>query len=252
MKKLYLFGNQKMNFNKREEIINYFKDINKISKYSKNQIGIAVSSPYLYLAEKFLKKSKVYYGAQNCHYENKGAFTGEQSVPMIKDFGCKICLVGHSEVRVINGDTHEKINSKIKALLKENVRPIYCFGETKEQRDNGLTKKTIKTQFDEELKDVSREEIKKIIFAYEPVWAIGTGENATPKQAEEIAKFIKEHLAKIYDITEGEIILLYGGSLKPNIAKEIFEKTHIDGGLIGGACLKVSEFKQIIDIEIKD
>lgn len=251
MKKLYLIGNHKMNLNKIE-LCEYLKKLAKAGKKSKNQIGVALSSPYLYLAEKYLKKTHIYYGAQNCHYATKGAYTGENSVKMLKDFGCNICIVGHSE-RVINdNETNEKINLKIKALLKDSVKPIFCMGETLEEKKNGLTKKSLKIQLEEGLKDLNRDEIKKIYFAYEPVWAIGTGQTATPKQIEEIARFIKDYLCKQYDITEGEIILLYGGSLKPENAVEILSKTHIDGGLIGGASLHVDTFSQLFDIEIDD
>ena len=253
MKKLYLIGNHKMNLN-RAELEIYLKQLVKCVKGSKNQIGVAVSSPYLYLAEKYLKKSKVLYGAEDCHYEEKGAFTGETGIAMLKDFNCKLCIVGHSEVRSGRKETNENINLKIKSLLKEAMTPVFCFGETMEERNSGLTKKVIKTQLEEALRDISRDEIKKMIFAYEPVWAISTNEGvkATPKQVEEIAKFVKEYISKMYDITEGEIILIYGGSVNPDNANEIFAKTHVDGGLIGGACLNINTFKKLINVEIED
>ena len=251
MKKLYLFGNHKMNFT-RGELEPYLKELKKCAEKSNNVVGVAISSPYLYLAEKHLKKSSVRYGAQNCHYKFKGSYTGENSVAMIKEFGCKICLVGHSERRKKYNETNDKINLKIKALLKENMTPILCFGETLEERDNSLTKKVIKTQLEEALIDISRDEAKKIIFAYEPVWAIGTGESATSKQVEDTARFIKQHLTKLFDLTEGEIVLLYGGSLKPENAVEILSKTHVDGGLIGGACLNIDTFEKLINIKIED
>ena len=251
MKKLYLFGNHKMNLT-RSELEDYFKDLKKVADKTSNVVGVAVSSPYLYLAEKYLKKSNVRYGAQNCHYKQKGAYTGENSVSMIKEFGSKICLVGHSERRQKYNETNEKVNLKIKTLLKENMTPILCFGETLDERDNGLTKKVIKTQLEEALIDISRDEVKKVIFAYEPVWAIGTGETATSKQVEDTARFIKQHLVKMFEVTEGELVLLYGGSLKPENAVEILSKTHIDGGLIGGACLNMDSFGKLINLKIED
>ena len=251
MKKLYIFGNHKMNFNK-SDYERYFKYLTKLSKGTKNQVAVAISTPYLYLAEKYLKKTKVHYGAQNCHYENRGAFTGETSVKMLKDFACDICVVGHSERRQYDNETNEKVNLKIKQLIKNAISPVFCFGETMEDRNNGLMKKVIKTQLEEGLKDLSSDEIRKIYFAYEPVWAIGTGQSATSKQAEEVAKFIKEFISKMYDITEGEIILLYGGSLKPENAEDILSKTHIDGGLIGGACLDVETFSKLINLNIEE
>lgn len=251
MKKLYLIGNHKMNFTK-SEIIPYLKGLSKISKKTSNYVGVAVSTPYLYLAENHLRKSKVLYGVQNCHYERKGAFTGENSVTMLKDFGCTICVVGHSERRLYNNETNDTVNLKIKALLKENIRPVFCFGETKEHRERDLTKKVIKTQIEEGLCDLSRDEVKKILFAYEPVWAIGTGESATSKQAEEVARFVKQFVCKMFDLTEGEIVLLYGGSLTPDNANELLSKTHIDGGLIGGASLNLEKFEKLICTSIEE
>lgn len=251
MKKLYLFGNLKMNkpvcgFDE------YFKKLNKIAKNSENVVGVSI--PYIYLgdAKKSLKKSKVFYGAENCHFETKGAFTGEISVAMLKEFGCKTCIVGHSERRAYDNETDEKVNLKLKALLKENMQPIMCFGETKDERDKGLNKKVVKTQLENGLADLTSSEIKKIIFAYEPVWAIGTGVSATSKQAEEMAKYIKEYLSKQFDLTEGEIVLLYGGSLNDQNAQDILSKTHIDGGLIGGACLDVAKFEKIINTVVEE
>lgn len=251
MKKLYLFGNHKMNLNK-VDLRDYLKKLAKISKGAKNKVGVAISSPYLYLAEKYLKKTSILYGAQNCHYMSKGPYTGENSVKMLKDFGCGICIVGHSERILNDNETNEKINLKIKALLKDAISPVFCLGETLEEKNKGLTKKAIKIQLEEGLKDLTREEVKKIYFSYEPVWAIGTGETATPKQVEEIARFIKDYICKMFDITEGEVILLYGGSLKPENASEILSKTHIDGGLIGGASLNIETFQKLINIEVEE
>lgn len=251
MKKLYLIGNHKMNMTK-SELEPYLKELAKLSKKTNNVVGVAVSTPYLYLADKYLRKTSVWYGAQNCHFEKKGAFTGENSVAMLKDFGCNICLVGHSERRQYDNETNEKVSLKIKALLRGGLKPILCFGETKDERDKDLTKKVIKTQLEEALADLSKEEIKKLIFAYEPVWAIGTGESATSKQAEDVARFVKQYISKLSDLTEGEIVLLYGGSLKPENAVEILSKTHIDGGLIGGACLKIETFQRLFSLDIEE
>lgn len=251
MKKLYLFGNLKMN-KPTCDMVEYFKKLDKLSKSTENEVCVSIPYPYLYLAQKVLKKSKVMYGAQNCHFEPKGAFTGEVSIAMLKEFGCKTCLVGHSERRAYDNETNEKINLKLKALIKENLKPIFCFGETKDEREKTLTKKVIKTQLEEGLKDLSPSEIKKIVFAYEPVWAIGTGVSATSKQAEEVAKFVKEYLAKQFDLTTGEIVLLYGGSLNPDNAQEILSKTDIDGGLIGGACLDMTKYEKLIKTAVED
>lgn len=251
MKKLYLFGNLKMN-KPACGFEEYFKKLDKIAKNSENVVCVSIPYPYMGLAAKALKKSKVLYGAENCHFETKGAFTGEVSVEMLKDFGCKTCIVGHSERRTYDNETNEKVNLKVKALIKEGLKPILCFGETKDERDKGLAKKVIKTQLAEGLKDLTASEVKKIVFAYEPVWAIGTGVSATSKQAQEMAKFIKEYLAKEYDITTGEIVLLYGGSLNADNAYDILSKTDIDGGLIGGACLDLTKYEKIINTAVEE
>jgi len=250
MKKLYLFANHKMNMD-AEKLLPYLKALPKACK-TNNVVGLAVSNIYLPMASEKLRKQGVLYGAQNIYEKETGAYTGETSVLSIKDFGAKICLVGHSERRQYFNETNEQVNEKIKLLLKHAIRPVLCFGETKQERDDSLTKKVIKTQLSQALMDITKDEIKKIIFAYEPVWAIGTGESATAKQAEDTARFIKEYLCKTYDMIEGEIILLYGGSLNASNAQEILSKTHIDGGLIGGAGLKIEEFEKIINLKIDE
>jgi triosephosphate isomerase len=251
MKKLYIIGNHKMNLT-RAELEPFLKGLSKESKKTDNVVGVAVSSPYLYLAEKYLKKTSILYGSQNCHFEKKGAYTGEVSVDMLRDFGGRISIVGHSERRAYDNETNEKINLKIKALLRSNVKPIFCFGETKDERDNDLTKKVIKTQLESCLIDLTRDEVKKLIFAYEPVWAIGTGESATSKQAEDVCRYVKQYICKMFELTEGEIVLLYGGSLNPTNAVELLSKTHIDGGLIGGASLKLDAFEKLINLKIEE
>ena len=251
MKRLFLIGNNKMHFTK-SEIVPYLKKLCAISKKTENNICIAVSAPYLYLAEKYLKKSKVAYGLQNCHYEKKGQFTGENSVTMLKDFAGTICIVGHSERRLYNHETDEEINLKLKSLLKENLKPIFCFGETREDREKDLTKKVIKTQLEIGLNDLTKDEVKKIYFAYEPVWAMGTGESATARQVEDMSKYIKQYICKMFDLTDGEIILLYGGSLNSDNAVEILSGQHIDGGLIGMASLDIDKFAELIRLEIKE
>lgn len=250
MKKLYLFANHKMNMD-MEKLAPYLKALPKICK-THNVVGLAVSNIYLPLACEKLKKQGILYGAQNIYEKEAGAYTGETSVLSIKDFGAKICLVGHSERRQYFNETNEQINEKIKLLLKHAIKPVLCFGETKQERDDSLTKKVIKTQLTEALNDITKDEVKKIVFAYEPVWAIGTGESATAKQAEDTARFIKEYLCKTYELIESDIVLLYGGSLNSSNAEEILSKTHIDGGLIGGAGLKLEEFEKLIKLKIEE
>lgn len=247
MKKLYLIGNTKMNldFSKFKK---YFKLLKKASKNTKNFVGVCLSSPYLDLAQKCLKKSNVHYGTQNIYFEDEGAFTGEISAKMVQDFGVDLQIVGHSERRQYFYETDLDINKKIKKCLTLGIYPIFCFGENLQQRKENVTKKIIRQQLNGALSGIEKQDFGKIIFAYEPVWAIGTGVTATSKQAEEIAKFVKDYLNKHYGIDN--CIFLYGGSMKPSNAFELLSQQHIDGGLIGGACLKVDEFSKIIDTAI--
>ena len=196
-----------------------------------------------------LEGSKVLFGAENMHYEDKGAYTGEISAHMLNDFGCDLVIIGHSERRQYFAETDEQVNLKIKKALETGITPIVCFGETLEEREKGLTHTVIERQITGALADISEEDMGRLIFAYEPVWAIGTGVSATPEQAEEICLFAKNLLKDHYMVND--CIMLYGGSLKPSNAQEILSKPSINGGLIGGACLKVSDFEQLINTKVE-
>ncbi len=238
---LYIIGNIKMNLSLKD-YKPYLKGVNKVAKASPNYVGLALPYPYLYCAQKSLKN--VHYGAQNVYVKDKGAYTGEVSAKMLTDFGCDLCLVGHSERRAYFNESGEDINSKIVKLLENNITPVLCFGETKEQRDNGKTKYVIKEQLKKALDGINN--INKIIFAYEPVWAIGTGVTPTTMQIAQISTYIKDLLEKMGAKREG-LKLLYGGSVNENNASDIFKVADIDGGLIGGACLDVTKFEKIIN-----
>lgn len=240
----FLIGNLKMNMT-REEIVAYLKGLKKQAKKSNNKVGVAVPFPYLYLAEKYLAKSNVYYGAQNVNEYSKGAFTGEVSVDMLKDFGVKLVLVGHSERRAYYNENDTAINTKIKVLLECGIVPVFCFGENLEQRERGEQNKIVDKQIVNALKDIDRDKIEKIVFAYEPIWAIGTGVSATSDQADKMARHIKDFVAKRYTMQREKICVVYGGSLNDKNANEILSKPNIDGGLIGGASLKVETFEKI-------
>ena len=248
MKKLYLIGNMKMNMS-YAELEPYFEKLAQIASTSNNVVGVCVPSVYLNLAKYALEGTKVLYGAENMHYEDKGAFTGEISADMIMDFNADLVIVGHSERRQYFKETDDEVNLKVKKALEKGITPIVCFGETLDERNNNMAHSVVERQLMGALKDLDTEDIERIIFAYEPVWAIGTGVSATSAQAEEIIAFSKRILAEQFDIKNS--IVLYGGSLKAANADEILSEKSIDGGLIGGACLKIDEFEKIIDTKVE-
>jgi triosephosphate isomerase len=248
MKKLYLIGNQKMNMS-YSELEPYFENLKNIANNSENVVGVCLPSVYLDLAKYSLEGSKVLYGAQNMYHEDKGAYTGEISANMLNDFNCDMVIIGHSERRNIFHETDEDVNLKVKKALNSGLIPILCFGELREERESGMAFSVVENQLVKALDGLTEEEISQIIFAYEPVWAIGTGLSATPEQAEEIIAFSKNLLKDNFGI--GSSIMLYGGSLKPSNAEEILSKEHIDGGLIGGACLKIEDFEKLINTRIE-
>ncbi len=255
MKKKYLIGNIKMNMSK-ESFIPYFEELKVLAEETQNVVGVCVPTVYLGLAQEKLQGSKVKYGAQNIYFENSGTFTGETSVHMIKDFNPDYCLVGHSERRAMFGETIEWTNKKIKKLLEVGITPILCFGETYQERfEENVTFEIVKNQLEGALEGLSKEEVKKIIFAYEPVWAISKGYgsadvSATSAQAEEMTAYSRKLICENFNLNDDEIIVLYGGSMKPTNAKELLSQKNIDGGLIGGACLKTADFKGVFELVI--
>lgn len=248
MKKLYLIGNMKMNMS-YAELEPYFEKLTEIASTSTNVVGVCVPSVYLDLAKYSLEGSKVLYGAENMHYEDKGAFTGEISADMIMDFNADMVIIGHSERRQYFKETDADVNLKVKKALEKGLTPILCFGETLDERNNNMAYSVVERQLLGALQDLDSEDIERIIFAYEPVWAIGTGVSASSAQAEEMIAFAKRILNEQFDITN--CIMLYGGSLKASNAEEILSEKSIDGGLIGGACLKINEFEQIINTKVE-
>ncbi len=200
------------------------------------------------MAKDLLEGSKIEVYSQDVSEHESGAFTGEISGEMLKSIQANGSLVSHSERRQYHGETDSHANRKVKLLLDLGLTPIYCNGETLEQRKAGKHFEVVKNQTEVALFTLSAEEIKKVVIAYEPVWAIGTGETATPEQAQEIHAHIRSLIAAKYgQEVADEISILYGGSVKPDNAKEIFSKPDIDGGLIGGAALKIEDFSKIIE-----
>ncbi len=248
MKVCYLIGNLKMNFTK-VDAIPYFKALDKVSKKTVNIVGVCLPSIHIPLAEGLLSYTS--YGAQNVYFEDKGAYTGEQSVAMLESYACHLCIVGHSERRHLFGETDEMVNKKVQKLVAGPITPIICVGETLEERESGKTEKVVKAQIEKAIKGLSTEDVHKCWFAYEPVWAIGTGKSATAEDAEKVIKLIKKTiLAKHSDLAGRRVIVLYGGSMNEKNAKELLSQPDIDGGLIGGACLDIDKFTSIINTNI--
>ena len=248
MKKLYLIGNMKMNMS-YSELEPYFENLTNVANNTTNVVGVCVPYVYINMAKYMLEGSKVLFGAENMHYEDKGAYTGEISADMLNDFNCDLVIIGHSERRSYFKESDEEINAKVKKALEKGLTPILCFGETLEERNNNLAYSVVEKQLHGALQDIDDEDFNRIIFAYEPVWAIGTGVSATSKQAEEMISFAKRTICDICE--DATPIVLYGGSLKGSNANEILSEPSIDGGLIGGACLKIDEFTQIINTKVE-
>jgi len=233
-------GNWKMNKTKHE-VISFLDEIKDHDFGSKNTIIIAPPSPYLYLFEDKLRYSQVLYGVQNLFPKETGAFTGEVSYVVAKDFGAKYAILGHSERRTLFSECDLLISKKVRICIQNQIQPILCIGENLEQRKSGDYKRYLTNQIKEGLIRISGSEIKEVIIAYEPIWAIGTGETATPLQVEETHMFIRSYLVKEYGTEIGkEIPLLYGGSVKTSNIKELALAQSVSGFLIGGASLEAS------------
>lgn len=196
---------------------------------------------------RLLEGSGVFSGAQNCHQENSGAYTGEVSASMVKALGATHVIIGHSERRQYFGENNEICNAKIHSAVDQDLTVLYCIGETLEERESNTHLDILKSQLIDGLNDVSAQQLKNIVIAYEPVWAIGTGKTASSEQAQEIHAFLREQLtAKYGEAVAQSVRILYGGSVKPDNAKELFSQNDIDGGLIGGASLKARDFAEIV------
>lgn len=187
-------------------------------------------------------------GAENCHWAKSGAFTGEISAEMLAEMGVEYVIIGHSERRQYFGETDQTVQARVRAALDAGLKVILCVGEVLEQREQGITEEVVALQTKVALGGVSEEELSRIVIAYEPVWAIGTGKTATADQAEEVCAFIRSVVAKLYSKAAADALTIqYGGSMKPGNAKELLSKEDVDGGLIGGAALVASDFAAIIE-----
>lgn len=246
MRNKVIAGNWKMNKDIFEtaDLINGLKK----SATAKN-VEVIVCPPYtsLVVAHQLLKGSTIKLGAQDVSVHDDGAYTGEVSVKMLKSVGCEYVIVGHSERRQYFHESNELINQKAKKVLAEGMRVIICVGETLEEREKEITDKVITAQIKGVLAGLSESDLDRVIIAYEPVWAIGTGKNATPGQAEDVHQLIRKLVGQLYSWNVAEkIIIQYGGSVKPENAKELLSQADIDGALVGGACLKPDSFAGII------
>ena len=245
MRRIIAAGNWKMNKTPREaeELI---KEL--IPLVESDDVDVIFCVPFVDIptAIDLLKGSKISVGAQNMHFEDKGAFTGEISAKMLYELGVEYVIIGHSERRQYFAETDETVNKKIKKAFETELIPIVCCGETLEQREEGITLEWIKGQITNAFSDIPKEHAVQTIIAYEPIWAIGTGKVATKEQAEEVCKMIRETIGELYDAeTADKIRILYGGSVTGDSANELFSMEDIDGGLVGGASLK-ADFGRIV------
>lgn len=245
MRRKLLVGNWKMNKTIAETKSFAHASLDLLKKAEARHIDIGVTPPYLSLSALVTINPKLIVGAQNVHYKASGAFTGEISIPMLKEIGVSWALIGHSERRTYYGETDESCNLKNLALLEHGMTPLYCVGETLEQFEKGVTKDIIKTQIEVGLKGVS--DIKEVVIAYEPVWSIGTGKNASKEIAEDICGYIRSLLSKHYGKDAEHVRILYGGSVKPDNVKAYMAMPNIDGALVGGASLSVESFSELIN-----
>ena len=247
MRKKIIAGNWKMNHNP-EDAKKYLQELIPLVKDATSEVVLCV--PYLDLKcmVKHASGSNVHIGAQNMHWEETGAYTGEISGSMLKSIGVEYVIIGHSERRQYFAETDETVNKKVKAALRNDLKPIVCVGESLEQREDGKTKEVITTQTRLALEGLENEQVENIIIAYEPIWAIGTGKTATSEDANNSIKEIRDEICKIYgQMTAQRVIIQYGGSVKPDNSRELFSTSDIDGALVGGASLKPESFAGIVN-----
>lgn len=253
MRTKLIAGNWKMNKDIHESA-SLVDDLKNRLKDFHNEVRIVVCPPFtsLVIVREVIKDSAMKLGAQNMSEKDDGAYTGEVSARMLTAVGCEFVILGHSERRQYFKETNELINLKVHKALQSNLTPIICVGETLEERESGVTDKIISTQIKRVLHELTSDELNKVIIAYEPVWAIGTGKNATPQQANDVHKLIRKLVGQMYSWAVAEsLTILYGGSVNPTNAIDLLSESDIDGALVGGACLKADSFTAIIDAGIE-
>jgi triosephosphate isomerase len=240
-------GNWKM-YKTKEEALVFAREFNKI--YRPSHVNVAICAPFTNLEcliEAF-KGTGIKVGAQNMHFEDQGAFTGEISGPMLKEMGVDFCIIGHSERRQYFKETDETVNKKLHAAFKHGILPILCVGEILEERDGGIEYQVVRRQLEKDVAGLDSKQVSTLVIAYEPVWAIGTGRTASPGQANEMCGYIRKVIEELYNKeVSHKVIIQYGGSVKPDNAKELMTMDEIDGALVGGASLDPVNFLSIID-----
>lgn len=250
MRKKIVAGNWKMNMGLKEGIALFSEITELVKEEVKGNQGVVICPTFIHissLAQTLTANDKVKIGAQNCHQSDSGAFTGEVSAAMLQSAGAAYVIIGHSERRLYFSESNETLAQKLNAVLKNGMVPVFCIGETLEQRNDGSYFEVIKSQLAEAAFHLTEADFSKLIIAYEPVWAIGTGLTASPEQAQEIHSYIRNLVGEKYNQRLAQdLTILYGGSCNPKNASELFAQPDIDGGLIGGASLKARDFVDII------
>ena len=248
MRKPIIAGNWKMNKNIKEAL-EFVKEVG--ARADRDDVEAVICAPFLQLKDlkEATKGTKIKVGAQNMHFETSGAFTGEVSAEMLQEIGMDYVIIGHSERREYFGEPDETVNKKVLKALQIGINPILCCGETLEQREAGVTKDHVKTQILAGLKDVTNEDLVKVVIAYEPIWAIGTGKTATAEQANDVISYIREVVASVYGDLANEVRIQYGGSVKPANVAEIMGQSDIDGALVGGASLKADDYVALVNFK---
>jgi len=247
MRKKVIAGNWKMNMLPNEAMA-FIEEFTPLVKDTENEVVLCVPYTDLFYALLTAQNTNIKIGAQNMHWAETGAYTGEVSAKMLKSIGVEYVILGHSERRQYFNETDETVNKKLKAAFENELQPIVCVGESLEQREAGITAEIITSQTRLALAGLTPEQVKNTIIAYEPIWAIGTGKTATSEDANNSIKEIRKEIEKIYgkDVADC-VIIQYGGSVKSSNAKELFNMSDIDGGLVGGASLKPDEFAKIVN-----
>lgn len=246
-RKIIIAGNWKMNKTASEarKLIDELKP--KVAGFNSVDVVVCPTFTSLAVAVEAVKGSNIKVGAQNVHWEESGAFTGEISAQMLKEAGVEYVIIGHSERRQYFGETDETVNKRLKAALKAGLKPIVCIGELLEEREAGKTEAVLTKQIKEGFAGISSDDMKKTVIAYEPVWAIGTGKTATPEMAEDAHRYIRKELSGMFGSDTAEAVRIqYGGSMKPDNSAALAAQPDIDGGLIGGASLKADSFAELI------
>ncbi|MGM0410781.1 MAG: triose-phosphate isomerase [Bacillota bacterium] len=246
MRKPFICGNWKMNktVSEAKDLVSELKDL--VADVDEVEVGVCPPAIDLVAVKEILENSDIKVGAQNMHWEESGAYTGELSGPMLEEINLDYVILGHSERREYFAETDEDVNKKVKSAFEHNLKPIICVGESLKERKEGKAKEKVKTQVEKALEGLDKEKVKNLVIAYEPLWAIGTGESASAEEAEEMIAYIRKIIEKNYFEAAKECRIQYGGSVKPHNVDEFMSQKNIDGALVGGASLKAKDFAGVV------